>query len=79
MLTDSQAWWPADFGTYAGLFIRAAWHSAGTYRAIDGRGGAGMVCAYISCHFRTPRANRRLLVGTTTFRSTQQLARQPES
>ncbi|TVY25306.1 Catalase-peroxidase [Lachnellula hyalina] len=42
LLTDSQAWWPADFGSYAGLLIRAAWHSAGTYRSIDGRGGAGM-------------------------------------
>ncbi|WP_321943094.1 catalase/peroxidase HPI [Paraburkholderia tropica] len=41
VLTDSQPWWPADWGTYAGLFIRMAWHSAGTYRMIDGRGGAG--------------------------------------
>ncbi|WP_440976295.1 catalase/peroxidase HPI [Pseudoxanthomonas winnipegensis] len=41
VLTDSQAWWPADWGTYAGLFIRMAWHSAGTYRMVDGRGGAG--------------------------------------
>ncbi|TNF06489.1 MAG: catalase/peroxidase HPI, partial [Gammaproteobacteria bacterium] len=39
-MTTSQAWWPADWGTYAGLFIRMAWHSAGTYRAQDGRGGA---------------------------------------
>lgn len=41
LMTDSQPWWPADFGSYAGLFIRMAWHSAGTYRAGDGRGGAG--------------------------------------
>ena len=41
LLTDSQPWWPADWGNYSGLFIRLAWHSAGTYRARDGRGGAG--------------------------------------
>src|SRR5690606_41287046 len=37
VMTDSKDWWPADFGSYAGLFIRMAWHSAGTYRSGDGR------------------------------------------
>ena len=40
-MTDSQAWWPADYGHYGGLFIRMAWHAAGTYRIADGRGGGG--------------------------------------
>ncbi len=41
VLTDSKPWWPADFGSYAGLFVRMAWHAAGTYRVSDGRGSAG--------------------------------------
>ena len=66
LMTDSQDWWPADWGHYGGLFIRMAWHSAGTYRIADGRGGT---CTGVEKVAVPIKSAKKAVAGAKTYSS----------